>query len=205
MCHARPCCSLAASASCTDGRTKGGCHRPQLVSVVRGPARERSNGTFQLPSTRPADIRLASTMKQMLQVIDLRDDWLNAGLSTEPSDRASAEAAVADLYRLAREPQPSFEWVASPAAAIRIVHGSRPRFPVIRLRAATSEHEFYRDWPVATKLASSLSSLRSRLDSRDARADSTWLRLGVANALMYNLEDALLSGVAPHDVFEAAV
>jgi len=40
-------------------------------------------------------------MKQTLQAIDLRDDWLKAGLSTEPSDRASGEAAVAELYRLA--------------------------------------------------------------------------------------------------------
>ncbi len=139
----------------------------------------------------------------MLQAVILRDDWLSAGLSAEPSDRAAAAAAVARLYQLAGEPVPNFEWVPSPAAAIGIVRGDRERFPRIRMRAADEKRGA---WPVATRLASLLSRLRSRLDSRAHLSTGTsWVRPGVANALTYAPEDAVLSGISPGDVFEAAV
>ena len=139
----------------------------------------------------------------MLQAVSLRDGWLSAGLAAEPSDRMAAEQAVARLYQLARQPQPSFGWVPSPAAALRIVRGSRERFPLIRLRAAETERGA---WPVATRLASPLSSLRHRLDSR-AHQDigTSWLSPGVANALRYAPEDAVLSGIDPDDVLEVTV
>jgi hypothetical protein len=139
----------------------------------------------------------------MLQAVILRDDWLNVGLSAEPSDREAAAAAVAELYRLSGEPKLGFEWVQSPAAAIRIVRGNRERFPRIRMRAADERRG---TWPVAVRLASLLSCLRTRLDSRThLSAMTSWARSGVVNALMYAPEDAILSGIRPDDVLEAAV
>lgn len=110
---------------------------------------------------------------------------------------------MAELYRLARQPRPGFEWVPSPAAAISIVRGDRDRFPPIRLRAADMDRV---SWPTAARLASLLSSLRSRLDSRAHRSvGASWLPPGVGNALMYSPDDAILSGISPDDVLEATV
>lgn len=47
----------------------------------------------------------------------LRDEWLRHGLSTEPAERSTAEAAAAELYRRIGAPEPEFSWVPSPAVA----------------------------------------------------------------------------------------
>ena len=47
----------------------------------------------------------------------VRDEWLAIGLSTEPADRAEAEAGVAEAYRAAgMEPPEIVVWVDSPMA-----------------------------------------------------------------------------------------
>ncbi|MBA4021671.1 MAG: hypothetical protein C0482_04850 [Gordonia sp.] len=51
-------------------------------------------------------------------------EWLAAALATGPSDRAIAEAAVSQLYRLAGHPQPEFVWVPSPPAASELISTS---------------------------------------------------------------------------------
>jgi hypothetical protein len=49
------------------------------------------------------------------------DRWLSIGTSTEPADRARAEAAISGLYRLAGKEPPPFVWVDSPLAAVRLL------------------------------------------------------------------------------------
>ncbi|HEY9314293.1 DUF6745 domain-containing protein [Williamsia sp.] len=48
-------------------------------------------------------------------------EWLAAALATGPSDRTAAEAAVAQLYRLACRPEPEFVWVPSPPAGAELI------------------------------------------------------------------------------------
>jgi hypothetical protein len=159
------------------------------VSAVKGPGRTtRPAAPFQFPTS-------------------LRDEWLSIGLSTQPVDRATAEASITELYRLIREPCPSFQWVPSPAAAIEITRGSPDTFPVIRPRSAGTGCGRYGGRLVAAALATLHSDLRSRLDRRIERRpfDSHWLRPRTADALMFTPEDALLSGIGPEDVLEAAV
>lgn len=55
----------------------------------------------------------------------IRDRWLGHGLQTGTADRAAAEAAVRDLYHLARLSPPAFRWVPSPAAAATIIRTDR--------------------------------------------------------------------------------
>ena len=57
---------------------------------------------------------------------EIRDEWLAYGLSTERADRGTAEAAISELYALAGESPPRFEWVDSPRAAIELFGVDRP-------------------------------------------------------------------------------
>ncbi|MGH3394491.1 MAG: DUF6745 domain-containing protein [Streptosporangiaceae bacterium] len=105
----------------------------------------------------------------------MRDDWLRAGLSTQPADTATAEAVVTELYRLLGQPKPAFEWVPSPAAALR-TGASRPGFRPGRLGGRRAPATG-RDWPTAARLASLLSDLRGRLDDRIGQAQqAVWRR-----------------------------
>ncbi len=101
----------------------------------------------------------------------MRDDWLRAGLSTQPADTVTAEAVVTELYRLLGQPKPTFEWVSSPAAALR-TGASRPGFRPGRL-GGTRMPATGRDWPTAARLASLLSDLRDRLDDRISQAQQS--------------------------------
>ncbi|MDQ7909759.1 hypothetical protein RB614_35085 [Phytohabitans sp. ZYX-F-186] len=47
-------------------------------------------------------------------------NWRAALLSTEPADRAAAEAAVGELYRLHRLPPPVFVWTDSPLSGLLV-------------------------------------------------------------------------------------
>src|SRR6202012_2562641 len=57
------------------------------------------------------------TDEQWRQVRAVRAEWLSVGLSTEPVDRARAEAAITAIYRRAGRGAPQFVHVDSPAAA----------------------------------------------------------------------------------------
>lgn len=57
------------------------------------------------------------TDEQAARLPGIRDDWLQVGLSTEPADRARAEAGVAEAYRSAGlEPPRVVIWLDSPMA-----------------------------------------------------------------------------------------
>ncbi|WP_344828643.1 DUF6745 domain-containing protein [Actinocorallia longicatena] len=103
-----------------------------------------------------------SDTERRLRAAAIRDEWLGRAYACEPADRAAAEAAVSELYRLIGEGPPEFVWVPSPAAA-------RPLLPApVRLRG-TEMPARPADWPVATRLAGLACDLRGRLDLRTGR------------------------------------
>lgn len=101
------------------------------------------------------------------QATEIRDEWLGWALSTRPADRAAAEAAISQLYRLIGHDEPQFLWVDSPAAAMPVI----PAPP--RLRAGTTPAAETRR-PVAAKLADLMTALRGNLDDRTGRP---WARI----------------------------
>ncbi|TQJ01516.1 hypothetical protein FB471_1202 [Amycolatopsis cihanbeyliensis] len=74
-------------------------------------------------------------------------------LRTGPADRRAAEDAIAGLYTLLGESRPTFEWVDSPAAAVRLLP------PDLTFRPAGP-------WPLESRMATLASRLRRRLDRR---------------------------------------
>lgn len=59
-----------------------------------------------------------SSDSRLVAADELREAWLAWGLSTEPADRGTAQAAVTELYRLAGRRPPDIVWAPSPPAAI---------------------------------------------------------------------------------------
>ena len=177
------------------------------MSAVRGPGHDPDD-TFQFapsPSVRlPRD---ASPAEKIRLAVALRNEWLAVGLSTAPANRPIAEAAVGRLYEMAGAPPPAFEWAASPLAALEAVLAARSRYPAIQPpRSLVLQH--VRQWPVAARLASLGSSLRSRLDARIRRAEDGWAdwRAGHTGAVsLYGPEDAIASGVSDRSVVVATV
>jgi hypothetical protein len=79
--------------------------------------------------------------------------WLDHALCTAPADRPAAEAAVSRLYTELNTPPPEFVWVASPAAAAKVV----PPSPLL-----------FSDGPLPfeSRLANKVSALRARLPEK---------------------------------------
>jgi hypothetical protein len=178
------------------------------VSAVRGPG-HHPDDTFQFASSLSVRLlrRDASPLEKIRLAVALRDEWLTVGLSAEPADRRIAEAAVGRLYEMAGAPPPSFEWVESPLAALGAVQASRSRYPAIQPPRQLVRQRM-RQWPVAARLASLESGLRSRLDARIERAAVDWpnSRVGrVGTVSMYDPEDAVLSGISDRSVVVATV
>ncbi|GAB2972726.1 DUF6745 domain-containing protein [Saccharothrix stipae] len=88
------------------------------------------------------------------QAVELRAEWSSHALRAEPADRPAAEHAITALYALLDEPPPTFVWVDSPAAAVRVLPPSarRPAFEA--------------PWPLESRLATMVMELRQRLDRR---------------------------------------
>jgi hypothetical protein len=94
---------------------------------------------------------------------EIRREWLELGLSTEPADRATAEQAITTLYARHGRPRPRFDWTLSPHAALPLLAG-------------LPTHDELRSWvadrrppgrpPLASDIAAGLSRLRS--DMADA-------------------------------------
>ncbi|MFC5754141.1 DUF6745 domain-containing protein [Actinomadura rugatobispora] len=102
----------------------------------------------------------ATAVERFRRALPIRDEWLDHALSTLPSDRVAAEAAVTELYRLIGKDAPRFCWVESPAAALSgFPPGEPPRLRSDELPAREA------DWPTVSRLASLMSALRGRLDA----------------------------------------
>lgn len=57
------------------------------------------------------------------EAVQVWQEWLNHGLSTQPSDRATAERCITNIYGRISRPKPRFEWVDSPYKALPLVAG----------------------------------------------------------------------------------
>jgi len=179
------------------------------VSAVRGPGRYLDD-TFRFACSRfPRLPREASPVEKIRIAVAVRNEWLAVGLSAESADRPTAEAAVCRLYDLAGAPPPAFEWVASPLAALQAVQAARSRYPAIETRYLLTDQP-WREVPVAARLASLETSLRSRLDARIRRAAVAWPRspgtgTGTGTAWMYRPEDAVLADISDRSIVVVTV
>lgn len=91
-------------------------------------------------------------------VVSMRDSYLGHGMRAGPSDRYSAESAVAQLYRYADLPVPRFAWELSPAAAAaRIARDKLASAVTFAVEGPTC---------ASARIATLLSISRSRMDAR---------------------------------------
>jgi hypothetical protein len=102
------------------------------------------------------------------QARDIRDEWLQRGLSTQPADRPSVEHLIRRLYASVDAPPPTFRWVSSPHAA--------DVGPPVTFDSSLFARDVER--AVELRLAQSMMDLRGRLDDRVGRrpSDSPWQR-----------------------------
>jgi hypothetical protein len=173
---------------------------------VRRPG-HNPDDTFEFASPQSSRLpRDASPVEKIRLAVALRNEWLAIGLSTESADRPAAEAAVGRLYGMAGSSPPAFEWVSSPLAALQLVRAARSRYPAIQPPRQLVIERVGR-WPLAARLASLGTSLRSRLDERIRRAaaarPNSWA--DTATASMYEPEDAVLSRISDRSVVEVTV
>ena len=65
----------------------------------------------------------ASTYDRWREVVKIRQEWLDHGLSPAPADRPAAERALTGIYARTARPAPRFEWVDSPRQALPLIAG----------------------------------------------------------------------------------
>jgi hypothetical protein len=92
------------------------------------------------------------------QAVEIRREWLNHGLSTQPADRVAAERSLTAIYARISRPQPRFEWVDSPYKALPLIAG----LPTLDLLYRWIRHP---DTPGVPPLASDLATVASLLRS----------------------------------------
>ncbi|MGX6605792.1 DUF6745 domain-containing protein [Micromonosporaceae bacterium Da 78-11] len=114
-------------------------------------------GALSAPTRHPA----ALLTDQWHRAVQIRREWLEIGLVTEPADRPTAEQSITEIYARHHRARPTFVWVDSPRAAL----------PHLR---DLPTHETLRSWirdrrppgkpPIASDIAAGLSRFRSELD-----------------------------------------
>lgn len=91
----------------------------------KGGSRHRRVSAAHVPSVldhrAPQDHHSQFDLGYSRTIADIHAAWLAHALTTRPSDRSSAETAVAQLYRLADRPEPEFVWLPSPPAAADLI------------------------------------------------------------------------------------
>jgi hypothetical protein len=114
--------------------------------------------------TAPAPPALSNSTPQGLldQAVEVRREWLQHGLSTEPADRAAAEDAIGRVYALHRRPRPRFVWVASPHQALPLLGGLPNHDELARWIAARTPTGRP---PLMSDIAAGLSRLKSTLET----------------------------------------
>ncbi len=165
----------------THDNRKGG-HRHPRVSAAATPFAVRA-GTA------------SSSIHQMASVPTLRDTWLALGVSTLPSDRPTAEAAVADLYRHAGFRCPEFVWVPSPPAGAELVVSEQ----LSGTNSLTSG--------AAARIASTVSRSRERMDNRTGGVSRRWPSdsRSLWAARTQPLAESARQGIAPDELLRIAV
>jgi hypothetical protein len=116
----------------------------------------------------PLASRSKTTHDLWQQAVQIRQEWLDHGLSTQPADRVTAERSLTGIYARISRPQPRFEWVDSPHKALPMTVGL-PTLDVL--------YRWIRDPrppgtpPVASDLATVVSRLRGALSEGVVHAD----------------------------------
>ncbi|GGT24504.1 DUF6745 domain-containing protein [Streptomyces purpureus] len=105
----------------------------------------------------------AAEMDRAREACAVRDAWLAHGLSAHSAERAEAEDAVRELYRLIDAPAPRFTWVDSPSAGLELVR-TDPAFGPVRLHTGVLPDRA-EGWSPPSRLATLQSELRDRLES----------------------------------------
>ncbi|KXX54365.1 DUF6745 domain-containing protein [Rhodococcus sp. LB1] len=135
----------------------------------------------------------------ILVVEAVRDAWLRHGLCAHPSDRTTAESAVAQLYRQSKSREPEFVWVPSPSAGSNLIAAEGLSMPMSLegdgIHGATAG------------IATMLSESRKRMDARIKRRVSDWPneRRAVETARVKPPEDAARVGISPDRIIRATV
>lgn len=135
----------------------------------------------------------------ILVVEAVRDAWLTHGLCAHPSDRTTAESAVAQLYRQSKSREPEFVWVPSPSAGSSLIAAEGLAMPMSLegngIRGATAG------------IATMLSESRKRMDARIKRRISDWPneRRAVETARVKPPADAARVGISPDRIIRATV
>ncbi|SEG76924.1 hypothetical protein SAMN05444920_104431 [Nonomuraea solani] len=114
----------------------------------------------------------------------IREQWLGRALSTQPTDRPAAEAAISALYRLIGLPPPRFHWVSSPLMALATVP------PGARQSAENID-----DWPLPAEFTSLKHRLSRELDCQVGwvhRPNEQLLRQQVLSSLNSSFNSAFL-------------
>lgn len=137
-------------------------------------------------------------LERWQEAVQIRAGWRDAALSTAPADRAAAEAAIGELYRLIGQRSPEFTWVESPYQAVA-------RLPAAALRIR-SDTPVDGPWYVACRLATLVHDLRQALDQRIGR-DGTAVRGGFGWRFLDTRHpvEALEAGVPLEAVLENGV
>ncbi|GLW10726.1 hypothetical protein Misp01_58540 [Microtetraspora sp. NBRC 13810] len=123
----------------------------------------------------------------------IREEWLGATLSTSPTDRQAAEAAVTGLYHLIGLAPPRFHWVSSPATALTTVPpGTRPK--------PSESMDRVSEWTVPSRLRASRAALGLELDAGIHRALNWVIRPQVFDSLTRSTRNTLGTALrAAHD------
>ena len=135
----------------------------------------------------------------ILVVEAVRDAWLRHGLCAHPSDRTTAESAVAQLYRQSKSREPEFVWVPSPSAGSNRIAAEGLSMPMSLegngIHGATAG------------IATMLSESRKCMDARIKRRVSDWPneRRAVETARVKPPEDAARVGISPDRIIRATV
>lgn len=119
------------------------------------------------------------------EAADIREQWLGRALSTLPTDRPAAEAAISGIYGLIGLSPPRFHWVSSPLTALATVPpGSR------------AAPERVAEWPLPARFASLKTELCRHLDSQVRWAQQPLYQL-IHQMVLFPLQRSVGSALLP--------
>ncbi|MFI6871212.1 DUF6745 domain-containing protein [Nocardia sp. NPDC050406] len=128
------------------------------------------------------------------------------GLSAAPADRAAAEGAIVELYRLLGEPPPEIVWVPSPVAAVAVLRedpdGVPEGFGRVPNGLASSK------WPFLQRFSALKHGMRQRLVDRTEPDDRFWSygsRIPFHEWSVMPPGELLASGVPPRRILDIRV
>ncbi|WAC56772.1 DUF6745 domain-containing protein [Gordonia sp. SL306] len=134
--------------------------------------------------------------QEVADISAIRDFWLEYGLSTRRSDRASAESAVAQLYRRSCCAEPEFIWVPSPRAASELIEAE-----------GLASNISLADDAIARHIAGMISLSRERMTARvpNDKWQHSDTRLAIEAARVMTPEHAIEAGVDLRVVIRSGV